>query len=157
MVFVDETGIADNEVPAYGWAHSGVRAFGDTRGGRRGRVSIVGSLKGGQLHSGMILNGTFNAQAFEEFVEKILLPRCSPGDVIVMDNARIHKSQKLHEIVAAVGCRVLYQPKYSPDLNPIEHQWSPLKKEIRTSIDQDIKQDFCLFEKASEIMRLRLP
>ena len=154
---MDETGIADNEVPPYGWAHSGIRAFGDTRGGRRRRVSIVGSLKEGQFHSGMVLDGTFNTEAFEAFVEKILLPRCSSGDVIVMDNARIHKSTRLHEIVESVGCRVLYQPKYSPDLNPIEHYWSPLKKQIRASIEKEINEKFCLFDKASEIMKMRLP
>jgi len=36
-----------------------------------------------------------------------------------------------------VGCRLVYQPPYSPDLNPIEHFWSHLKQKIG-----DLKQKF---------------
>lgn len=40
---------------------------------------------------------------------------------LVMDNCSIHKSDALAEVVEAAGCRLLFLPPYSPDLNPIEN------------------------------------
>lgn len=156
IVFIDETGISDNEIPACAWSYSGVRAPGPTRGRSHKRVSIVASLKRGKLSSAMVLDGAFNGDAFEAYISQVLLPKCVPGDVVIMDNAQIHKSPRIREILKTKQCELLYQPKYSPDLNPIEHQWSPLKAEIRRSIEKDIAMNFCIFEKASEILKLRL-
>ena len=47
-----------------------------------------------------------------------------------MDNASIHKSPKIREAIEKAGCKLVYQPPYSPDLNPIEHFWALLKKKI---------------------------
>jgi len=33
--------------------------------------------------------------------------------------------------VEADGCKLIYLPKYSPDLNPIEHQWHRIKPRVK--------------------------
>ena len=40
------------------------------------------------------------------------------------------KETKIREAIEKAGCSLVYQPPYSPDLNPIEHFWSYLKKKI---------------------------
>jgi transposase len=44
---------------------------------------------------------------------------------MVMDNLSSHKGSRLRELIEGRGCELLYQPPYSPDLNPIEKKLLP--------------------------------
>jgi transposase len=48
-----------------------------------------------------------------------------------MDNLSSHKVAGVREAIEAVGARVLYLPRYSPDLNPIEQLFAKLKAMLR--------------------------
>ncbi|SPM45515.1 IS630 family transposase [Orientia tsutsugamushi] len=37
-----------------------------------------------------------------------------------MDNAAFHKPKKTKELIESVGCKVIFLPPYSPDLNPMQ-------------------------------------
>ena len=52
-----------------------------------------------------------------------------------MDNAAFHKSQKTKDLIESVGCKLIFLPSYSPDLNPIEKFWANMKKWVRNMID----------------------
>ena len=73
----------------------------------------------------------------ERFFRVDLLPRLLPGharvrgSVLVLDNASIHKGGNIERLARRAGCRVLYLPPYSPDLNPIELIWSFVKRQVR--------------------------
>jgi transposase len=49
-----------------------------------------------------------------------------------MDNAGFHKSPLTKELIENAGCQLIYQPEYSPDLNPIEQQWAIIKAKYKT-------------------------
>jgi len=48
-----------------------------------------------------------------------------------MDNTRFHKSEETREIIENNGHQLLFLPPYSPDLNPIENDWTILKENLR--------------------------
>ena len=58
-------------------------------------------------------------------------PYPAKHSVLVMDNARIHHNEDLVTAVEDIGCRILYLPPYSPDLNPIETAFSALKSWLK--------------------------
>jgi transposase len=45
-----------------------------------------------------------------------------------MDNAPIHRKTAIRELVEETDHQVLFLPKYSPDLNDIEQDFSALKR-----------------------------
>lgn len=40
----------------------------------------------------MVLDGAMNGTAFRAYVEQVLLPTLTPGDIVVMDNLPAHKA-----------------------------------------------------------------
>ena len=67
---------------------------------------------------------------------------------VIWDNASFHQSWEIQQLIESAGCRLLFLPPYSPDLNPIERFWSALKARIRRlltdalSLDEAIDQAF---------------
>lgn len=51
--------------------------------------------------------------------------------MIVMDSASFHYSEKITEMCADTGVKLVYLPLYSPDLNPIEEFFAELKGFIK--------------------------
>jgi transposase len=58
------------------------------------------------------------------------------GDVVIMDNASIHKSTEVKELIESVGAKLIYQPPYSPFLNKIEHYWAFMKKMLNYNLQK---------------------
>jgi transposase len=72
-----------------------------------------------------------DAQVFEAYLERILLPELRPRRVVVMSNLSAHKTQKVGELVEGAGCELRYMPPYSPNLNPMEVAFSKIKGILR--------------------------
>lgn len=64
------------------------------------------------------------------WLKDFLIPELKPGQVVIMDNATFHKSEESQKLIERAGCRILFLPAYSPDLNPIEVFWANFKKKF---------------------------
>jgi transposase len=71
-----------------------------------------------------VFTGYTDSQRFNIWLEEYLFPELKEGQVVIMDNATFHKSPRTKKLIESVGCNLLYQPSYSPDLNRIEKQFS---------------------------------
>ena len=149
IVYSDETGIDDDEVPMTGWAPKGERCHAEKKAERMTRYNITAALNLNLLFAPFLFEGYSNASTYETYVEHVLAPALKPGMVVVIDNARFHKSKKVIELIEAVGCKVIFLPPYSPDLNPIEHWWNTIKNAIRKAAEG--ANDF--YEAAVETLR----
>jgi transposase len=128
---VDETGIEERMHRHHAREIIGKRAYSNISGKRVPRTTLIAGYGEGVLKAPMRFKGTTNTAIFNEWVEQILCPELRQGDVVIMDNASFHRSEKTKHLIENKGATVLFQPKYSPDLNKIEPQWANLKHYIR--------------------------
>lgn len=136
LIYMDETGIDDTEAYQFGWEKKGERLFGMKKGAKSDRLSIISALSQKSLCASLLFTGSCDRNVFETYVEKVLVPVLTPGKTIVLDNATFHHGGKIQKLIKDAECELLYLPSYSPDLNPIEHFWAPLKNKIRQLLPQ---------------------
>ena len=81
----------------------------------------------------LTIEGATDTLVFREYVKRVLCPTLRPGDVVILDNLRPHKSAQTLALIEAVGASVRFLPAYSPDLNPSEKRWSKVKASLRAA------------------------
>lgn len=91
---------------------------------------------------------------FDTYVRTQLAPSLAPGDVVILDNLNVHNSPRAAKAVAERGAWLLFLPKYSPDLNPIEMAFSKLKTLLRKA---DARSLDALWKAAGNICDLFTP
>jgi transposase len=101
-------------------------------------TTFVAGLRLTGLVAPMVLDGPINRNAFQAYVDQVLVPALSPGDVVVMDNLGSHKGPAVRAAIEAAGARLLYLPPYSPDFNPIENAFAKLKALLRKAAERSI-------------------
>ena len=94
-------------------------------------TTFTGALRLSGLTAPMLLDGPMNRDAFEAYVEQVLLPTLTPGDVVILDNLPAHRSMSVRATIEAAGATLRFLPPYSPDFNPIENAFAKLKAILR--------------------------
>ncbi|HKP33766.1 MAG TPA: IS630 family transposase [Sphingomicrobium sp.] len=135
LVFLDETGITTAMTRCYARAARGERAHGSAPGGWR-RLTVLGALSGEGMVAAMSIEAATTTRVFLAFLESVLIPelrRRHPKATVLMDNLSAHKPKAVETALTKAGFKLLYLPRYSPDLSPIEPGWSKLKSALRTA------------------------
>jgi transposase len=86
-----------------------------------------------------VLDGPINRDAFETYLEKVLVPELRPGDIVIMDNLSSHKGPRVHQMIEAAGANLRYLPPHSPDFNPIENAFAKLKALLRKAAERSVE------------------
>ncbi|MCA1838623.1 MAG: IS630 family transposase [Actinobacteria bacterium] len=131
FVFVDEMGSNTSLFSLYAWAPRGERARCLVPRNRGKNTTLLASMTIKGMGPCVAVVGATTRVVFETFVERLLAPTLSPGQVVVMDNLGAHKGERVRELIQERGCELLYLPPYSPDLNPIEEAFSKVKALLR--------------------------
>lgn len=119
--------ISTKAVLPLSYAPIGERCRGEHDRQAGGRINAVGALQGNELLTVGPVDGGINSDVFYAWVKQELLPRLTERCAIIMDNAAFRKRRDIQEAVRSNGHLLEYLPVYSPDLNPIEHEWDQAK------------------------------
>ena len=139
LVFIDETGCATNMARLRGRAPKGERVKARIPHGHWSVTTFTAGLRCNGLTAPMVLDGPMNAECFQAYVEQVLVPTLSPGDIAVMDNLSSHKGAEVRKAIEAAGAGLRYLPPYSPDLNPIEQAFAKLKAHLRKHAERTME------------------
>lgn len=131
LVYIDESGINTYLHRSHGYAKKGQKIYGKISGIKYSRENFIGAYVNGGLITAACYKDSCNKILFETWVEFFLIPVLKPNQIVIMDNASFHKSEKVKKMIENAKCKLLFLPPYSPELNPIEKFWANLKRLIR--------------------------
>jgi transposase len=132
LVFVDESGANTAMTRTYGRAPVGQRVYTNTPGSWES-ITMTCGLRLSGVTAPLAFRGATNTDIFETYVQEVLVPELKPGDVVIWDNLKPHKSEEAIAAIEATGARVEPLPPYSPDLSPIEEMVSKVKGAMRSA------------------------
>ena len=111
----------------HGWARRGERLVAKVPHGRWKTATFIAALRHDRVEAPCLFNGPINGDLFRAYVEQALVPTLKPHDIVVADNLGSHKGKAIKNAIRQAGAHLLFLPKYSPDLNPIEQVFAKLK------------------------------
>ena len=137
-MFLDETWTKTNMAPLRGWSPTGTRLKAKVPHGRWQTMTFLAALRHDRIEAPWLIEGPINGERFRLYVERVLLPTLKPGDIVIMDNLGSHKGKVVRRAIRSVGAKLIFLPKYSPDLNPIEQVFAKLKHLLRKAATRSI-------------------
>jgi putative transposase len=131
LVFIDETWAKTNMTRTHGWAPRGERLVAKIPHGHWNTATFLAALRHDRIDAPCLFDGPINGELFLAYVEQVLLPTLKSGDIVILDNLGSHKGKSIRQVIRAVGAKLIFLPKYSPDLNPIEQAFAKVKTLLR--------------------------
>ncbi|MBI4274195.1 MAG: IS630 family transposase [Rhizobiales bacterium] len=138
LVFIDETWTKTNMAPLRGWAPRGMRLTAKVPHGHWKTTTFLAALRHDRIDAPWVLDGPIDGECFQTYVERVLLPTLKRGDIVIMDNLGSHKGKAVRRLIRSAGAKLIFLPKYSPDLNPIEQVFAKLKHTLRKAAARDV-------------------
>lgn len=139
LVFIDETWAKTNMTRTHGRSVRGKRLVAKAPFGHWRTLTFLAALRCDRIDAPCVIDGPINGKSFLAYVEQILVPTLSAGDIVIMDNLGSHKGMAVRRAIRAAGARLFFLPPYSPDLNPIEQVFSKLKTLLRKADQRTIE------------------
>jgi transposase len=131
-VFVDESGANLAMGRSHAWVKRGA-VLVDPRPMNWGdNLTMIGAIRADRWLTMSTDWKAANAERFVTWVERCLVPKLRPGDVVILDNLGAHKGARVRRLIEQCDATLAFLPPYSYDFNPIESAWGLIKKRIRS-------------------------
>src|SRR5687768_12597955 len=133
LVFIDECGTHTSMTRRRARAPRGERAHGAVPRNRGPVTTLLAGVSLAGMSPAMTVEGGTDTAVFATYLQHFLLPALTPGTVVVVDNVGAHQPERIRQLVAAAGCRLVFLPAHSPDLSPIEEAASLIKALVKAA------------------------
>ena len=128
LVYVDEAGFRCESFRRYAYAPRGECVLGLISSQRTRTMTLLAARIENTFTATQLVQGGCKAKDFNDWLAKVLCPLLGSEHVVIMDNARLHKTPDTRELIETAGAELMFLPPYSPDYNPIEHDFANIKR-----------------------------
>ena len=154
-VYIDECGTNLNMTRSHSRSKIGIRAYSKRSGRKASNISLVGSIRLNQKPILYPFDGAVDGERFVFYLKEKVISTLTKGDVVIMDNCRIHYVEEISKMLTPIGVDILYLPPYSPELNPIEETWSEVKNDLKSDEPRTIPEYIDALNKANEAITFK--
>lgn len=142
LVFFDESHfVSDNLWSKMGFSQKGSAPVSYQQGIWKSQsITLILAIGWNGVVASKLLKGGVGASQFVEFLYECDF-KCDSNKIFILDNAPIHRSFFMETNIKTLmesKRTIIFQSKYSPDLNPIEMVFGFLKRRVRR-VDQDLQ------------------
>jgi transposase len=130
ILWGDETGVAADEHPGYGYAREGQPAIVEVPDSHI-RQNMISAISNEGAVRFMTFSGGMNEELFLEFLRRLVRP--AAGKIfLIVDNLRAHDSKmvKAWRAQHQDQIEVFFLPSHSPEMNPDEYLNNDLKANV---------------------------
>ena len=127
-VYADESGFRDESYRRFGYAPKGEAVYGLISSQRTRTTTLLAARFQGTFMGVRLLRGGCKSADFNDWLAEELCPHLTADHVLILDNAMLHKTFRTRQLVESTGASLLFLPPYSPDYNPIEHDFANIKR-----------------------------
>ncbi len=110
LIFIDETWATTNMARKSGRAPKGERLRASVPHGHWKTTTFVAGLRHTGLTAPFVLDGPINGLWFQAYVDQVLVPTLSKGDIVVMDNLGSHKGAGVRNAALSPALQSGFQP-----------------------------------------------
>ena len=136
IVSIDESSFDTHIDNNYGWSIKG-QPINVMKKLKRERFSVVSSVTNKKVIYTQLVKGSVRKEQFIEFMKETI-KRTNNRSSYLMDNATIHKSKELKQLIDDNKRKIIYNVPYSPENNPIEMVFSKVKLLVKKKRTNDI-------------------
>ena len=132
LVFIDETWTKTNMTRLYGWAPRGRRLVDKVPHGHWKTSTFLAALRCDRVEAPCLFDGPINGERFLAYVKTVPDPDPQAQRYRRGRQSRFAQRQgRAERAIRSAGARLMFLPKYSPDLNPIEQVFAKVKTIVR--------------------------
>ena len=140
FVFADEAGLSSHCVNGQTWGVKGQTPIVRVANSRF-RLNMFAAISpDGEIYF-MVHEDNGTAERFCMFLEKIAR-EAGNTILVVVDICSIHTAKKVKGWIAenTEECEIFYQPKYAPEVNPVELTWALIKRQVSQQVSKSEAQ-----------------
>ena len=102
----------------YGRSLRGERLKGSAPFRRRGNQTLIAGLSYDGIVAPWVISGAMDRDAFDTYIEKVLIPELEPGSVVILDNLATHNRRSRRSDAQSARLLVFVPARQQPRSQP---------------------------------------